>query len=80
MLVERDGHLLWTGEVDSQGYGRFSITTKERVLVHRYMWEQEHGPLTPTDRIRWTCEHRTCVRHIEKSVPKRVRKRKGDEG
>lgn len=64
---------IWTGAVTGSvrgGYGLIKIggTAALPTLVHRLMWEREHGLLIPKGkRIDHLCEVKACVRpsHLE---------------
>ena len=54
---------LWTGETNSQGYGRFAIyrgPRRHRVLVHRVVHRFDTGQLPAV--VRHTCDTPLCAR------------------
>jgi HNH endonuclease len=69
------GCWLWTGHLDDDGYGRFTITTapgqRRTVRAHRWAYEHAVGPIPAgytIDHVRARgCRHRHCVRpdHLE---------------
>ena len=65
-LVRREsGCLEWTGYRRSNGYG---VVTHRRQLfaVHRWTWEQVHGPIPEGLMVDHLCHNRACceVRHL----------------
>jgi hypothetical protein len=66
---------LWTGNVDSAGYPRWSYGGKT-VRAHRLAWEKFNGEEIPTDEVGMSfqidhmCRHTSCVNpaHLE-AVP-----------
>lgn len=59
-VVKRDGCLIWTGMVGPAGYGQ--IWDGSRVVpVHRFAWEQVHGPIPDSMFIDHICHVRSCV-------------------
>lgn len=80
------GCLLWTGCLNSRGYGCIGVGGKSQ-LVHRVAWELEHGPIPESLTIDHVydrgCRHKRCanVAHLEpvtraqncrRSLPHRV--------
>lgn len=61
-----DGCLLWDGAVTTNGYGHIRRDGKAR-LVHRVIFEEEHGPLPDGMEVDHLCFRRLCVniRHLE---------------
>lgn len=66
-----NGCLLWNGQKNPDGYGRFR-TRKENgwseiVLVHRFIYVVEVGDIPPNHEIHHKCEVRNCVNydHLE---------------
>lgn len=59
MPVAESGCLLWTGSVDSRGYGRIPVDGTPR-LVHRYAWERAHGPIPEGLQIDHMCWVTSC--------------------
>lgn len=54
----------WTGARSATGYGLLAFggrTTKHNRLVHRLVWELQHGPIPDGLQIRHTCHNRHCV-------------------
>ena len=58
--------LLWQGCIDRDGYGAKSMDGR-RVMVHRWAYEQVHGPIEPHLQIDHLCRNRACyqVDHLE---------------
>lgn len=55
-----DGCLVWTGGINSVGYGQLTHLGIAR-YVHRWIWEQAHGPIPDGLLIDHTCHNRACV-------------------
>lgn len=58
---------LWTGHRHiTEGYGQFSVSGKI-VPAHRWIWEQERGPIPPGLQLDHLCRIRYCVNpdHLE---------------
>jgi hypothetical protein len=52
---------LWTGYVHGSGYG--AIRSGHRLIyVHRYAYEQAHGPIPAGCRVEQICRNKLCVR------------------
>lgn len=51
--------LVWTGRVDSWGYGQIWNGTRI-VGAHRYAWEAERGPIPAGMELDHQCHKRTC--------------------
>ena len=82
--VDKTGDCWAWGAVMANGYGRFYPTRERLVLAHRWVWEQEYGPIpegTQVDHMCHnesdcpggdTCEHRRCVRpnHLRLATPR----------
>ena len=54
------GCLLWTGELNSMGYGRIEIHGKKR-LAHRVAYEVLCGPIPHGMQVCHRCDVRSCV-------------------
>lgn len=54
------GCLLWTGTLNIGGYGRMR-NAGESIAVHRYAWEQAHGPIPEGKYIDHACHNRACA-------------------
>lgn len=52
-------HLIWTGPL-SCGQGRISVGGRQ-IVVRRYAWMREHGPIPAGRAVRLTCDRRDCV-------------------
>ncbi len=62
--VTESGCHLWTGTTSSPGYGQIVARVngvKRRFMVHRLVWEREHGPIPPGMFICHRCDVRSCV-------------------
>lgn len=57
----------WTGTTNHKGYGHFKNPQRRMIKVHRFAWEQIHGPLDPEITIDHLCHNRICVNpaHLE---------------
>lgn len=57
--------IVWTGKLDN-GYGRFKLNGK-MVRVHRFAYEQAHGPIPDGLELDHLCRNRAClnVSHLE---------------
>jgi len=64
--VTESGCLLWTGLVNTYGYGRVRYGGKE-CSVHRLIWQWQVGPIPDGLVIDHLCRVRCCgnVRHME---------------
>lgn len=51
--------LVWTGAL-TNGYGLISVAGKE-VIVHRYAWERQNGPIPDGVFVDHMCWNRACV-------------------
>lgn len=60
-LVEQDGCLVWTGFIDTRGYGRYL-----HKRVHRLYWEYHNGPIPEGTELAHEppCTNKLCVRHV----------------
>ncbi len=50
---------VFEGSKHSQGYGQINIANRP-ILVHRYVWEREKGPIPPGMEIDHQCRNRAC--------------------
>lgn len=71
LIIEWEtGCLLWDGQLDRCGYGRFQAARRTR-SVHSVAWELEYGPVPEgleLDHVwAWGCRNRNCanVAHME---------------
>ncbi len=62
----------WEGAKDRSGYGVFHIGSRKdgtrcNVIAHRWVWEQEHGPIPSGLQIDHLCRNRACqnTAHME---------------
>lgn len=51
----------WSGQRTAQGYGRIKIGLQP-VVAHRWMWEQEYGPIPDGTLVCHHCDNPPCVR------------------
>lgn len=63
-LEVRGGHRVWTGYVDTDGYGRVHALSRP-VGVHLAVWVLEHGDVADGHVISPACGVRNCVDHLE---------------
>ncbi len=54
--------LWWVGAISDDGYGRFATGTGRVMSAHRWLWEQDVGPLPAGVRLRHCCDETSCVR------------------
>ncbi len=52
---------LWTGNVNSKGYGVIWIDQAERAYAHRVSWELHHGPIPDGMLVLHHCDNPPCV-------------------
>lgn len=70
-LVEPHGDcLLWKGEKDKDGFGRFRVGGRR--IAHRWMWEYHTKQQPHGFQIQHTCGNKTCVnpKHLTKRAMK----------
>ncbi len=58
---------VWTAYCLPGGYGQFGVSSGHMVLAHRWIWEQENGPIPEGWELDHLCRTRNCVRvsHLE---------------
>lgn len=63
------GCLEWVGYTDPMGYGKIRYGG-EAGYVHRYVWEQEVGPITEGLLLRHSCDNTKCanVEHLSEGT------------
>ena len=54
--------LWWVGAIADDGYGRFAAGNGQVMSAHRWLWEQDVGPLPAGVRLRHCCDETSCVR------------------
>lgn len=63
---ERDGCLVWTGSLNSKGYGMISLVHEgygRSAQVHRVAWIERHGqPPAETPYVLHRCDNPPCFR------------------
>jgi hypothetical protein len=64
-LREDEGCLIWTGSVDTRGYGRYL-----HKRVHRLYWEYHNGAIPPGTEMAHSCNRKLCVRHVRPKTHK----------
>lgn len=64
--VAEDGCWLWTGPLNSSGYGTVTVGG-ERKMAHRARYELDVGPIPPGHALDHRCRNRRCVNpaHLE---------------
>lgn len=68
---EDTGCWLWNGPVGTHGYAEIYANGKE-YLAHRFMYEQNIGPIPKGHHVHHTCETRRCVNplHLRLLTPR----------
>lgn len=58
---------LWTGAIDSNGYGMFRLATSAGVRAHTLSWVHAHGPVPDGLELDHLCRVRHCLNpaHLE---------------
>ena len=59
-IVGDPGCLIWTGSLNSDGYGGLRVNGR-MVRAHRYAWERELGPIPDGMEVDHECWERSCV-------------------
>lgn len=61
----------WTGYKDQNGYGRFNRGGRGVELVHRYVYELEHGAIPKGMHIDHICHNPSCsnIKHLRLTTP-----------
>lgn len=59
-LVGDPGCIVWTGALNSDGYGHLKVEGRE-VKAHRYAYERAHGPIPKGVLVDHACHDRSCV-------------------
>lgn len=55
--------LVWTGQKDSNGYGRITLRDGGYAVAHRYAWERANGAIPPGIRVdHKDCYNPSCIR------------------
>lgn len=62
MTEEKGDCLEWTGWRNSQGYGKFGITSLKSYRAHRFAYMLEIGPIPNGALVCHTCDNPACVR------------------
>lgn len=62
-----DSCWLWTAPCDRNGYGRFNITSKQKIMAHRGSWLLAGNTIPEGLILRHKCRNRNCVNpeHLE---------------
>lgn len=54
----------WQGRCIKDGYGvRWDKTNRRKILVHRWIWEQMHGPIPEGMVVMHLCDNPPCFRY-----------------
>jgi hypothetical protein len=63
--------LIFTNKLTAAGYGRMKIAGR-MVLLHRYLFEQRHGPVPVGMHLDHLCRNRACARteHLQVVTPR----------
>lgn len=61
-VAKTDSCWLWTAGKDPDGYGIFRDENTRSVRAHRWIYEQENGPILNGLLIRHTCDTPACIR------------------
>jgi hypothetical protein len=74
----RDECWVWTGCLDSHGYGQFKFRGRKQ-RAHRWVYEAINGELPEGIFVDHLCRNRACVRlaHLEPVTPKENNRRGG---
>lgn len=69
--IRPNGCWEWNGYLDKDGYGRVNLQG-ETYQAHRWMYEQNHGPISVVMHCHHTCLKKHCVNpaHLEILTPK----------
>jgi hypothetical protein len=61
---------LWTGTINGNGYGYFTLTVggRRKVLAHRAAYEDKRGPIPEGKSVRHRCDTPACVNPAHLSV------------
>lgn len=64
--------LIWQGEVRENGYGYLYVGTPTKTTVHRWAYQEEHGPIPAGMDVDHTCGNRACynTRHLRLTTRK----------
>lgn len=54
-------------KLNQDGYFRYSISKKVKIMFHRLVWEKTHGTIPDGFEIHHTCHNRACcnIKHLE---------------
>jgi len=52
--------LIWTGRPKASGYGQIRVAGRA-FYVHRFIYEQRHGPIPAGLNVCHTCDNRMCI-------------------
>lgn len=62
-FVEKtDGCWLWTGSLDTNGYGLLRDDAGKSTGAHRFSYRLHTGPIAPKEQVCHSCDVRRCVR------------------
>ncbi len=61
-LVPVGDCLVWTGCLQSQGYGQLRVAGRGAVYTHRLAWELDHGPIAEGLFVCHRCDNPPCCK------------------
>ncbi len=64
--------IVWTADVDRDGYGRFAVGprgSQRHHRAHRWIWEYFNGPIPDGQVLRHKCDNPPCVAYLVHLIP-----------